>query len=471
MMPSTLVEIAPSALQKLRVELDGAVLTPTDALYAAGGQPFNLSFSQRPALIVMAESASDVAAAVRFAVDQNLGIAIQATGHGMGRPADGAVLINTSSMNDVMVDVQKGTAWIEAGAQWRDVLKKTTPHGLAPLLGSSETVGAVGYTLGGGTGWLVRKYGMAADSVNFFEVVTSDGKLRASATENADLFWALRGGGGNFGVVTAMEVKLYPEKTIFGGNLFYPATLAREVLARFREWVTSHPAELTASVQMMHFPPLPQMPEMLRGQSFIMVRGVHLAPAEAGDQYLQYWLDWQQPIMNTWGMLPFSEIASVSNEPASPVPALISGAWLHDLTDEAIDTILQFMATGEAHPLLAALEIRHFGDALPYSQHEAAFHGTPSRFSFFTGGITPTPEIHQLVKATIANFKAALGSALTGKVGLNFTEGEERRTASPNGYTTENYHRLQAVKAKYDPENRFDYGFAIPPHSGNPDGR
>ena len=226
-----------------------------------------------------------------------MAVAVKATGHGVIREANDSLLIVTSELTDVRVNADAQTAWVSAGTKWGRVLEETQAVGLAPVLGSSPDVGAVSYTLGGGMGWLARKYGISADSVNQFELVTADGNLvHASAAENADLFWALRGGGGNFGVVTAMEIRLYPVTKVYGGNSFYPIEKAKEVYARYRNWIVNAPDELTSSVLIMNFPPFPQIPERLRGQSFVMVRGCYCGPLEQGKELLKYWRDWQSPI-------------------------------------------------------------------------------------------------------------------------------------------------------------------------------
>ena len=205
--------------------VDSRVIVPGDEHYDAARQGWNLAVDQYPAMIVEARTAEDVAEALRFAQSQGLDVAVTATGHGVIRKADHSLLIDTSKMAAVEVDAAARTAWVGAGTKWGAVLEAAQAAGLAPLLGSSPDVGAIGYTLGGGMGWLVRKYGLSADSVNYFEVVTVNGeRVRASATENADLFWGLRGGGGNFGVVTGMEIRLYPVTTVYGGNLFYPVS-------------------------------------------------------------------------------------------------------------------------------------------------------------------------------------------------------------------------------------------------------
>ena len=248
-----------------------------------------LSTQQWPALIVEVLTIQDVVESVRFARTHGLHVAVQATGHGMARPANDALLIVTHRLNGVVVDPVRQTAHIEAGVEWGKVLELTQAHGLAPLLGSSPNVGAVGYTLGGGVGWLARKYGLAVDSVQSFEVVTAQGEvLRASASEHPDLFWALRGGGGgNYAIVTAMDVRLYPVAMVYGGNLLYPASEARGVFQRYREWIKHLPDEMTTSVLIMNYPPFPQVPEPVRGKSFAIVRGCYAGDLEAGKALLE----------------------------------------------------------------------------------------------------------------------------------------------------------------------------------------
>ena len=234
---------------------------------------------------------------IDFARAKGLGIAVQATGHGVGLPADECVLILTRGLDDLRIDADARTAWVGAGLKWHTVLQRAQEDGLAPLLGSSTDVGAVGYTLGGGMGWLARKHGLSTDHVRFFEVVTPDGQVRTvSADENADLFWALRGGGGgSLGIVTGMEIELVPVTKVYGGNLLYPADMAREVVARYREWIATAPDELTSSFALANLPVDPLVPEFLQGQSFAVVRGCYCGSLADGEELMRFWRDWRTP--------------------------------------------------------------------------------------------------------------------------------------------------------------------------------
>lgn len=451
-------------LQRLRAHVQGAVITPNDADYDQARMAWNLTVDQHPIVIVAAENSKDVAAAVRFARETGLGVAVQATGHGVARKADDAVLILTKPMQDVEIDPDSQTAWVAAGVKWGKVLAKAQEHGLAPLLGSSPDVGAIGYTLGGGMGWLARKYGLSADSVHYFEVVTADGRiLRVSPSENGELFWGLRGAGASLGVITGMKIQLYPVTTVFGGNLFYPAEVAKEAYTRFREWIKTVPEELTSSISLMNFPPIPEVPEFLRGKSFVIVRGAYVGPVEQGQALIQPWLDWMQPVANMFGPMPFSQVGMISNEPEDPTPGYSTSVWLDNLSDEVIDILIQRGLAANGSPVVIS-EIRHAGGAVSRgSQHANAYGNRDATLVLHMLGVAPNPEIHKHVVEYTNQTKRELQAYLTGGVYLNFLEGEEKWSRAKDGFSPENFRRLTTLKAKYDPENLFRFSLNIPP--------
>ncbi|MCB8984094.1 MAG: FAD-binding oxidoreductase [Ardenticatenaceae bacterium] len=453
-----------SRWQQLANQISGTVITPQDPQYDTARRGFNLAVDQHPAVIVAAHTAADVQTAVQFAAEAGLGISVQSTGHGIISMADENMLILTSPMTAVRVNGAAQTAWVEAGAKWGMVLQATQPFGLAPLLGSSPDVGVVGYTLGGGFGWLGRKYGLSADSVNYFEVVTVDGRLlRVSATENSDLFWGMRGGGGGLGIVTGMEIRLYPVTTVYGGNLFYPVDMAHEVMARFREWTAVAPDELTSSVLIMNFPPIPDMPEVIRGKSFVMVRGCYCGPADEGEALLRFWRDWRAPLLDDFKTMPFSAVATISNDPVDPLPGLSSGAWLRELHDDVIDTIIDRAAPHNGPSPLIFAEVRHAGGAIARMDAAANAYGHRQETLLLQlVGVTPTPEVHEALSQFVNEFKLALQPWLAG-VYMNFLEGGESRQRVQEAYPVEKYSRLMQLKAQYDPENRLRSGFNIPP--------
>ena len=305
-------------------------------------------------------------AAVRLARDEGLGVGVMATGHGVAAPCDGGVLINTSRMRGVHVDPETSAARVEAGAKWADLVPEAAAHGLAGLQGSTSHVGVVGYTMGGGFGWLGRKYGFAADSVKEADVVTAEGELvKANAHENADLFWALKGGGGNFGVVTSLEFALYPITHVFGRNLFYPVERAEEVLELYSGWAEDLPEEVTSAVTFLNVPPIPDVPEPLRGRSVITVRFCYTGEdlAEKGEELLGPWRGFGEPVMDTFGVMPYEAMDMISMDPVEPLGAYGHSEMLRDLSRETRQTLMELAGAGSDTPLLM-LEIRQLGGAL-----------------------------------------------------------------------------------------------------------
>jgi len=463
-MTTPALRIAQAPLETLRDALQGDAFAPGDAGYDEARLAWNRVVDQRPALIVSAASAADIVQAVRFARAEGLPVAVQATGHGVIVPANNALLVLTARLTDVQVDAESQTAWVGAGAQWGLVLDKAQDVGLAPLLGSSPGVGAVGYTLGGGMGWLARKYGMSLDSVLRFEVVTADGRLiEASAQKNSDLFWALRGGGGGFAIVTGMEIRLYPVAAVYGGDMLYPIEAAKDVYTRYRDWLASAPDELTSSIVTINFPPIPQLPEFLRGKSGVILRGCYAGPVAEGEALFRSWREWMPPLMSSFRAMPFREVASISKDPEGPSPGLASGAWLRDLDDETIDTLLSYAISDQGSSPLTITEVRHCGGAIARVAPDAAAFGhrdAPLVLSLI--GMAPTPERQQVMLEYMAEFKQALAPHLDG-VYMNFVGGDEARARTTEAYSDAAFRRLMDIKARYDPENIFRHSYDIPP--------
>ena len=453
------------SLAKLGVAVSGPVVSPGDPRYEEARKAWNLAVDQHPAVIVFPKTASDVVRAVRFARREGLGVAVQATGHGNVRPADDCLLIVTSNMSEIKVDPASQVAWIEAGAKWGRVLEKTQRFGLAPLLGSSPDVGAVGYTLGGGMGWLARKYGLATDSVRSLEAVTAEGEMiRISHSEHSDLFWGMQGGGGSLAIVTGMEVQLYPVTTVYGGNLYYPIEQAREVSIRFRDWIATAPDELTSSIVIMNYPPIPEMPELLRGRSFVIVRGCYCGPVEDGEALLQTWRDWQTPLFDEFKAMPFGKVATISNDPIDPLPGMSSGAWLQGLSDEAIEIVIRYGAGQDGLSPLTMTEVRHAGGAIALvDPHSTAYSNREETLHLQVVGVTHTLEERRYLQQYVEQFKVDLGPFLSGAVYMNFLEGRESQERIQDGFSPEAFRRLRELKTRYDPDNRFSFSFNILP--------
>src|SRR5215469_15976139 len=334
--------IAGRDLEMLREAVTGEVFATGDAGYDQARQAWNLAIDERPAVVVMAESAADVAQALRFARTRGMRIAPQGTGHGAEplEPLRGAMLLRTSRMRSVRIDPVSRTARAEAGALWQDVTVPAGEHGLAALAGSSPNVGVTGYTLGGGIGWLARRYGLAANSVTAAEIVTPSGRfVRTDADHEPDLFWAVRGGGGSVGVVTALEMRLYPVRDLYAGALFFPIQRAAEVLHAWREWTATVPDEVTSLGRILRLPPLPEVPDPLRGRAFALVEAAYLGEAGAGAALIQP-LRQLGPDLDTFAMIPAPALQQVNMDAAQPVPNQGDGAFLADLPAAAIDALV-----------------------------------------------------------------------------------------------------------------------------------
>jgi hypothetical protein len=434
----------------LRGSIAGDVLLVGEPGYDESRSAFNLTLDQRPAAIVFAESAIDVVKTVRFARSTGLRIAPQGTSHGAGplESLEDAILLKTTRMRRVNIYPSSQTARVEAGAEWQDVTVPAAEHGLAALAGSAPDVGVVGYTLGGGMGWLARRYGLSANSVVAVDIVTPDGRLiRADAANEPDLFWAVRGGGGGVGVVTAIEIGLYQLREVFAGALFFPFERASEVLHAWREWTDSVPDEVTSLGRMMQFPPIPDVPEPLRGNSFTVIEAAYLGDEFEGSELIRP-LRELGPIMDTFAMIPAPALQELHMDPPQPVPYNGDGMFLADAPAGAIDAMVAAAGPGSGSPLLSA-ELRHLGGALA---DEAPGGGaqarTDAKFAMFAVGVAPDPEIREAVSSHIRVVKETLAPWRADYDYFNFVESPAEASAL---LPKDSYTRLREIKAKYDP--------------------
>lgn len=440
-----------------------ALLRPGDEGYDAACAAWNLNVHHRPALAVMAGSAHDVAAAVRTARAEGLGVAVMATGHGTV-PCDGGLLINTSRLTTVDVDPRARTATVGAGARWSDLVPLAAGHGLAGLPGSSTGVGIVGYTAGGGFGWLGRHLGFAAGSIRRAEVVTADGDIvTASPDEHTDLLWGLGGGSGNFGVVTALELALHPVGPAWAGNLYYPLDRARDVLAGYAEWTRGLPDAMATAVAFRAFPPMPAVPDELRGRTFVTVRGAHSGTDPADGRALTTALRAAlgEPAVDTFRVMPVAALDAVSMDPTFPIAARQHCELLADLTPATIATLAEL---GPRSPLIM-LEMRHLGGALarPVS-HPSPMAHTTARFSMNGVGPTPTPDRAAAVRGFLAELATAMAPHATGETYLNFLDLDGATPARVRAaYSAADWARLVALKDRYDPHDLFRFTRTIPP--------
>jgi FAD binding domain-containing protein len=443
--------VAARDLETLRAAVTGEVLVLGEDGYDQARQAWNLAIDERPAVVVMARSAADVTQAVRFARAHGMRIAPQGTGHGaepLG-PLGGAMLLRTVRMRSVRIDPVSRTARAEAGALWQDVTVPAGEHGLAALAGSSPNVGVTGYTLGGGMGWLARCYGLAANSVTAAELVTPDGRLvRADAGHEPDLFWAVRGGGGSVGVVTALEMRLYPVSEVYAGALFFPIGRAAQVLRAWRQWTGTVPDEVTSLGRILRLPPAPEIPEPLRGRDFALVEAACLSDAATGSELLGP-LRRLGPELDTFAMIPAPALLQLHMDPDQPVPNQGDGALLADLPEAAIDALIALVGP-DANTSLLSVEVRHLGGALARPAPGAgAQRAIDAAYVVFAVGFTPTPEMAGAVRAHAQAVKDALSPWHASYDYYNF---EETPGAASTVLRAASYRRVQEIKARYDPD-------------------
>ncbi|HEV2780567.1 MAG TPA: FAD-binding oxidoreductase [Actinophytocola sp.] len=371
-----------------------------------------------------ASTTADVRAAVFAARHRGLPLAVYATGHGSQEPGDGAVVIRTAGMAGVLVDPDRRIARVGPGARWGDVISAAAPFGLAPLSGTSPSVGVTGYTLGGGLGWLSRRYGLAADSVVRADIVTADGSLHTvSADREPDLFWAIRGGGANFGVVTALEFRLYPVATVHAGVATFPLDRAADLLAYYRDWAPAMPDELTANIVL--------------GKESVAVRGMYAGSAEdARCALAPLWRVAGTPLRDGWRTMGYTESGTIGGTAPKQFNLLA------EVPDAVLSAAVEAVR-GDAN----AVELRHWGGAM-------------SRATADSGPAGHRDVPFSIVVDGPAEAAAPIAAHATGGSFLNFLHDSTRtRTA----YTPDNYRRLREVKRAYDPDNVFGLTHNIPP--------
>jgi FAD/FMN-containing dehydrogenase len=440
------------------VELVGRGEEQWDSARAA----WNLAIDQRPAMVARPGDADEVAAVVSYARENGLRVAVQAEGHGAG-PLAGAgedtLLLKTGRMTGAEIDAENCRARVGAAAKWRDVSALASPHGLAGLSGSSAEVGIVGYTLGGGHGWLARKHGLACNSVVGAEVVTADGQLMRADRENEpDLFWALRGGGGNFGVVTALEFELYPAHELYAGMFAWPWEHTADVLHAWGEWVPALPDEMSTWARILQVPPLPDVPEPVRGRQLVVVEAAYLGTEEAGRELLRP-LRVVPPELDTFAPVPPEALGHLHMDPEDPVPFAMSGQMLNELPPAAIDNLVG-AAGPDSGSLLLSLELRLLGGALTEAPPDAgALASIDQAFLTLGVGMVMDPGMAPAINAHLDLVCNALEPWDSGVKYANFIDvPTDTRTFHP----PETFDRLQAVKARYDPHDLFRANHPIP---------
>ncbi|MEV6635701.1 FAD-binding protein [Actinoplanes sp. NPDC051470] len=445
-------------INDLRSQLTGPVFVPGDPGYDEERATFNLNTPLTPAVVAAAASPGDVQLAVRFAAANGLAVAVRGGGHLQPRAGEGQLLLTLDRMTSVHVDAERAVARVTGSPRWQEVLAAAGPHGLAPMNGSSPTVGVVGYLLGGGVSpVLSRPHGYASDQITSIDVVTADGRLRtATPTDETDLFFALRGSRGNLGVVTAVEFRLLPVRTVYAGGLWFAGERVAEVLPAWRDFAATLPDAATTSVAVQRLPDLPDLPEPLRGAFVVHVRYSYVGPAGEGERLLAPMRALGATVLDTVAEVPYTGSAMIHHDPPLPLPYFDRSLGLRELPDAAL-AVLTGIAGPRSDCPLTSIEIRALGGALDRAPETP--DAVPSRglaFQLFALGIAGP--------AAAAPMHGHLAGVITGMTPwahprrmVNFVSPEEALTPGElrDVYGPELYDRIVAVKEKHDPDNLF----------------
>ncbi|MET7330796.1 FAD-binding protein [Nonomuraea sp. NPDC005650] len=408
----------------------GTVHLPGETGYEELRRSLNPSVDARPALVAEAYGVGDLRGALLAARGHGVPFAVQATGHGTHAPCDGGVLVRTGPMASVLVDPDRRIARVGPGARWGEVIAAAAPFGLAPLSGSSPSVGVTGYTLGGGLGWLARKHGFAADSVVRAEVLLADGRhVVAGPDSHPELFWALRGGGGGFGVVTSLEFRLYPVERVFSGFAYFPIEAAAETLTAYRSWIDGAPDEISTAVVLRRMPE--DAPEPVRGRHVVMVKVVHAGEAAQARRLLA-------PLWRAAGPALLDE-----TRPTTYAATSMGGTPNRhmDMFEAVPDEVIGALVRAAEHA--QTVEIRHWGGAMARPGQDAgpvSHRGT---------------KLSVIVDTVVPGLAEELRPYANGGTFLNFLADPSRTAAA---FTAGDYRRLREVKRAYDPDGFFRVG-------------
>jgi hypothetical protein len=454
-------EIAQSEIETLQQHVAGPVFARGDEGRAQEVAGFNAIVSHAPDVVIGATSAEDVAAAVRFASKHRLPVSVQATGHGATTALANGLLLTTSRMNAVSIDRGTKIATMGAGVRWRAVIDAAAEFGLTPIIGSSPNVGAIGYTLGGGVGPLVRTYGFSADYVRGFEVVTADGEIRrANRVEHPDLFWALCGGKGGLGVVTSMQFELVPLTRLYAGALFFDTEHIETALRAWTDWVTTTPETATSSIALMRLPNIDLVPPPLRGRNVLNVRYAFVGDSAEGERILAPMRGAAPVYIDMVSEIPATAIGSVHNDPAGPLPTWSRGMMLKAIDQDFITKLLAVVGPGIEVPLVV-VEIRHVDGAttrMPEGGNAVGGRRSPFTFAIIAA---PVPALFESVAPRVADVvSTAIAEWVSPESNINFAMPIRSAEHYASCWPPAVLERLESVKAKYDPTGLFAFARA-----------
>ncbi len=446
-------------LADLARTLSAPVLLPHEDGYAAACTGFNLAYIPTPDAVVRVASEDDVVAAVRFARDQGLTVRAIATGHGAHAAPAGGLLLNLAALDDVAIDPDARTATFGGGVTWAPVIAAAAGHGLAPVAGSSPTVGAVGFLLGGGFGPLARTFGAGSDYLQSLRVVTGTGELvSASAEEHPDLFWALRGGKGGLGIVTSATVRLVEMPELYGGALFFDVADAAAVLDGWLAWGRDADPAITTSFGVARFPDLEVVPPPLRGRHLAVVKAGVPGDAATGER-LSAALRALAPVaLDALGPLPPAEVGRISNDPTAPAPGWSRGFMLSSADEDLARALLGVVGAGTQTPFVI-VEVRQFGGAIARNAPgDTPVGGRDNPFAAMVVGV-PDPSLFATVlPGAYAGLRAALEPWIAPTTTINWLSEPDDPAQFRSAWSPDDLARLAEVRRRYDPSGVLPYG-------------
>ncbi|THG29422.1 FAD-binding oxidoreductase [Naasia lichenicola] len=449
-----------TAIVELRDAIAGAVFARGDEGLADEAACFNTAVVHDPDVVVGAVSRDDVIEAVSFAAYFGLPVFVQATGHGAFAPITEGLLITTQRLGGVRIDRRSRIATIGAGTRWGAVVEQAARYGLTPVTGSSTNVGAVGYTLGGGLGPLSRTYGFTADWARGFTVVTADGReVRASADENADLFWALRGGKVGLGVVIDMDLELIPLTKVYGGGLFFDTTHIERAMRAWVDWVHTVPDTVTSSIALVRFPPIDEVPEALRGRFALHLRYAFVGEAEEGERILAPMRNAAPAFVDLVGELPTTAIGSIHDDADQPGPAWDRGMQLDDIDQDFVTAFLERAGAGADVPFIA-IEIRHIGGGATSTSPSGddAVGGRLSPFILVMIGV-PVPELFdEVLPQSSDRIVEGIEPWIAEETNINFLGHVASTQQFASAWPADAFDRLARTRTTWDPERLFALG-------------
>ncbi len=436
-------------LNDLRRRVTGRLRTPEDPDWQLAAMPWLVNIPQHPMAVLEVHDVADVIASVRWAVDHGVQVTAQPTGHGANDTLDQVLILRTRGLRDVAIDLGRRTAWVGAGVKAAEVLAELEGTALTFLCGSNADPTVVGMTITGGISWFGRAYGLGSDSILAVEMVDGLGRLRRlSADEEPELFWAVRGGGGDFGIITRIEIALHPAAEVYGGRLFWPVEKMGAVLSTFKSVTESAPEELTLWYHTYRFPPLPEVPEPLRGQAFASIAVAFLGGRDEAEACLAPFRAIDGLTMDLMRVVPIAELGSIAEEPTEPMPGMQRSCLLNRLDDPTIAALTAAVGPSSDSPL-PIFQIRHLGGGFARTPSGAGSHGPVTEpYNLFALGVPSAPEMTEVITTHFDDISSAVAGVASGRTLLNFQESGE----DPGlWWSTETRARLARAKDIADP--------------------